>query len=222
MGFSLQYSPEVKKISNHTYSLELSLWNINISLSILVQFYCTSRQAEHNYVYFLKTRHKSHLIESQMQGVTKRCRLSWRTNSAFVYERKCGGREGVAGSYSQWVHAVVHRSPNKLWRSNSIFNLWSNDKSIFKNKWFLRPKRKVFLMNFQGVVSRDFFTLLWKTDNHYLRNCFIVWPYALADRVCLCLVIYWIQKVRGGYLSYSHKEDLAIREEGFNYFVPVL
>jgi hypothetical protein len=32
------------------------------------------------------------------QGVTKRCLLSWLTNSALVYEPKFGGREGVAGS----------------------------------------------------------------------------------------------------------------------------
>jgi hypothetical protein len=28
------------------------------------------------------------------QGVTKRCRLSWLTNNALVYEPKCGGRGG--------------------------------------------------------------------------------------------------------------------------------
>ncbi len=58
------------------------------------------------------------------QGVTKRCHLSRLTsgNSALVYEPKCGGRgEGVAGS--QPMSAAVHRSPNKLWRSNSILNL---------------------------------------------------------------------------------------------------
>jgi hypothetical protein len=32
------------------------------------------------------------------QGVTTRCRLSWLTNSALVYEPKCGGRGGgIAG-----------------------------------------------------------------------------------------------------------------------------
>jgi hypothetical protein len=31
------------------------------------------------------------------QGDTKRCRLSWLTISALVYEPKCGGRKGVAG-----------------------------------------------------------------------------------------------------------------------------
>ncbi len=31
-----------------------------------------------------------------MQGVAKRCRLSWLTNSALVYEPKCEGREGAA------------------------------------------------------------------------------------------------------------------------------
>jgi hypothetical protein len=57
------------------------------------------------------------------QVVTKRYRLSWLTNSALVYEPKCGGREGVAGS--QPMSTALHRSPNKLWRSNSIFNLWN-------------------------------------------------------------------------------------------------
>ncbi len=57
------------------------------------------------------------------QWVKKRGRRSWLTNNALVYEPKCGG--GVlrvsANEYScaQW-------SPNKLLRSISIFNLWSN------------------------------------------------------------------------------------------------
>jgi hypothetical protein len=34
------------------------------------------------------------------QGATNRCRLSWLTNSALVYEPKCGGRGVVAGSQS--------------------------------------------------------------------------------------------------------------------------
>ncbi len=31
------------------------------------------------------------------QGVTKRCRLSWLTNSALVYEPKCGERGEITG-----------------------------------------------------------------------------------------------------------------------------
>jgi hypothetical protein len=46
--------------------------------------------------------------------------VSWQTNSALVYEPKCGRREGVAGS--QKMNRAVHRSPNKLWKSNSLFN----------------------------------------------------------------------------------------------------
>ncbi len=57
------------------------------------------------------------------QGETRRCRLSWLTNSALVYEPKYRGRgergEGELWGLSQWVHY----SPNKLWRCNSIFNL---------------------------------------------------------------------------------------------------
>ncbi len=36
------------------------------------------------------------------QGFTKRCRLSWLTNSALVYEPKSGG-EGELRGLSQWV-----------------------------------------------------------------------------------------------------------------------
>ncbi len=55
------------------------------------------------------------------QGITKRCRLSWLTNIALIYEPKCGGRGGVVGS--QPMSTAVDRSPNKLWRTNFIFNL---------------------------------------------------------------------------------------------------
>jgi hypothetical protein len=39
---------------------------------------------------------KCELVYSH-QGVTKRCRLSWLTNSALVYESKCGGRGELRG-----------------------------------------------------------------------------------------------------------------------------
>jgi hypothetical protein len=53
-----------------------------------------------------------HEKKTPCQGVTKRFHLSWLTNSALVYEPKCGGREGVAGS--QTMSTAVHRSTNKL------------------------------------------------------------------------------------------------------------
>ncbi len=56
------------------------------------------------------------------QGVTKRC-LSWLTDSVLVYEPKCGE---MGGGRSQPMSAAMNKctwSPNKLWRSNSIFIL---------------------------------------------------------------------------------------------------
>jgi hypothetical protein len=61
------------------------------------------------------------------QGVTRRCRLSWLTNSALVYESKCGGMGGggeggcvaSANEYSCARH--VTWSPNKLFRDLSPF-----------------------------------------------------------------------------------------------------
>jgi hypothetical protein len=48
---------------------------------------------------------------ARAEGVTKRCRLSWLTNSALVYESICGGRGGVAGS--QPMSTSVHMVPKK-------------------------------------------------------------------------------------------------------------
>jgi hypothetical protein len=42
--------------------------------------------------------YNSALCVALHHGVTKRCRLSWLTNSALVYEPKCRGVGGVAGS----------------------------------------------------------------------------------------------------------------------------
>ncbi len=51
--------------------------------------------------------------------------ISWLTNSALVYEPKCKGR-----GESQPMSSAVHRSPNKVWRSNSILSLWFPPKRI--------------------------------------------------------------------------------------------
>ncbi len=53
---------------------------------------------------FLVDRRKIRLREvnakNRHQGVTKRCRLSWLTNGALVYEPKCGGLQVSANEYS--------------------------------------------------------------------------------------------------------------------------
>jgi hypothetical protein len=58
------------------------------------------------------------------QGVTKRCRLYLLTNCPLVYESQsqCGGGCGVSANEYSCAHHVTW-SPNKLWRSTSIFNL---------------------------------------------------------------------------------------------------
>ncbi len=61
------------------------------------------------------------------QGVTKRCRLSWLTNSAIVYEPKCGGR-GLRG-LSQRVQ-LCSQSPNKFcfYKDETTYKLISQKK----------------------------------------------------------------------------------------------
>jgi hypothetical protein len=60
------------------------------------------------------------------RGVTKKCRLSWLTNSAIVYEPKCGRMGWMGwggGGVSANEQSLCAWSLNKLQRSNSIFNL---------------------------------------------------------------------------------------------------
>ncbi len=69
---------------------------------------------------------RGRLMVCESQGVTKRCRLSLLTNNTLVYESQCGGM-GVGCGVSSNDYSCEHHvtwSPNKLWRSTSIFNLW--------------------------------------------------------------------------------------------------
>jgi hypothetical protein len=43
-------------------------------------------------LYFTQGRRLELVRLEVSQGVTKKCRLSWMTNSALVYEPKCGGK----------------------------------------------------------------------------------------------------------------------------------
>ncbi len=66
----------------------------------------------------------------QQQGVTKRCRLSWLTNSALLYEPKFGRGRGGGCAVSD-SKTAVHRSPNKLLISNSM---WATGNTVHVDK----------------------------------------------------------------------------------------
>ncbi len=89
----------------------------------------------------------------------KRCRLSLLTNSALVYESQCGGMGGVATS--QPMSTAEHRSPNKLWRSTSIFNLCSKP-SFMITVWRARHDSPIILCLWKGGggVSKQWVTCL--------------------------------------------------------------
>jgi hypothetical protein len=75
----------------------------------------------------------------------KECRLSWLTNSASytIWARLRGGgrRCGVSA-----MSTAVHRSPSKLWRSNSIFNLCFGQSASIRTAYPLGGKRYTFLL----------------------------------------------------------------------------
>ncbi len=83
---------------------------------------------------FLEPRRKSN-VKVFHQGVTKRCRLSGLTNSALVYEPKCGGRGGDCG-ISANEYRCTHRAQINLGNltpylayelniSHTAISLWS-------------------------------------------------------------------------------------------------
>jgi hypothetical protein len=60
----------------------------------------------------------------QTQGVTKRCRLSWLTNSALVYEPNAGGWGRVCG-ISANEHSCAHGAQINFGNITPLFNLCS-------------------------------------------------------------------------------------------------
>ncbi len=109
--------------------------------------------------------------------VRKGCRLSWLTNSALVCEPKCRGRVELRG-LSQWVHLYTW-SPIKLWRSNSIFKLYTDKK---ENRIFLTYKeiqsgpvaksymRKGGFLRYEEM--RKYFPIYEEAGSHiWLCNC---------------------------------------------------
>ncbi len=57
---------------------------------------------ERLYTRGLKGDDKGEYTLSGKQGITKRCRLSWLTNSALVYEPKCGERGSCGVSANEY------------------------------------------------------------------------------------------------------------------------
>ncbi len=112
--------------------------------------------------------------------VRKGCRLSWLTNSALVCEPKCRGRVELRG-LSQWVHLYTW-NPNKFWRSNSIFKLYTAKK---ENRIFLTykeilsgPVAKSYMRKGGFLIyeeMRKYFPIYEEAVSHiWLCNCFIL------------------------------------------------
>jgi hypothetical protein len=70
------------------------------------------------------TEKKVWVYSSNSQGVTQRCHLltQWQIAPSYMSPNARGGG-GLRPAGSQPMSTAVHRSPNKRWRSNSIFNL---------------------------------------------------------------------------------------------------
>ncbi len=66
-------------------------------------------------------------VVNSPQGVTKRCRLSWLTNSSLVHEPKCGRGGGLPG-LSQWVQQLCTIAHGAQINFGDVTPLCSGDK----------------------------------------------------------------------------------------------
>ncbi len=85
------------------------------------------------------------------------CRLSWLTNNVLVYEPKCGGRGGVAGSQS--VSTAVHRSPNKLGYLTPYLTCAGKIPYRSRSSLIINCRYRT-----KESISRDFFSTLQHTQ----------------------------------------------------------
>ncbi len=98
--------------------------------------------------------------------VTKRCRLSLLTNSALGYNfpmRRAGGVLGLrlsAHEYSCAHH--VTQSPNKIWRSTFIFNLWSTTLYHMRNTLMFHLSHSS-CMTLPSITLKSTFYVLYLT-----------------------------------------------------------
>ncbi len=124
-------SNPVFPVSSHLPSATATILrqlNIKDAVLYLIQLllicrFCTQNRCK----YFKLVQETNRVVRYESfyftQGVTKRCRLSWLTMIAPSYTRPNAGRGGEGVEGSQPMNTVVRRSPNKFWRSNSIFNI---------------------------------------------------------------------------------------------------
>ncbi len=85
-------------------------------------------------------------VETNDQGVTKRCRLSWLTNSALVSEAKCG--EGGSRGLSQWVQLYTGAQIN--FGDLTTYLTYANDPVLSRLSFFVCDGDMESLLLFYG------------------------------------------------------------------------
>jgi hypothetical protein len=103
-------------------------------------------------------------------SITKRCRLSWLTNSALVYEPKCGG-EGVSTKEYSCAHGAQINHGNI---TPYLFNLWSGftlnlkcsgvDPIQKQIRIQLRLQILLFYFKMISLIINFFYLLTWHSD----------------------------------------------------------
>ncbi len=102
---------------NHYINLQKQTWSTHFFSQGPVS--CDQHRNKSSVWTFLSSNKKATItVDPPIQGATKRCRLSWMTNSAIVFESQCGVMGGGGGVGSQPVSTAAHItmtwSPNKL------------------------------------------------------------------------------------------------------------
>ncbi len=93
-----------------------------------------------------------------------------------IMSPEAGGTEGVAGSQS--MSTALHRSPNKLWRSNSIFSYLIIRLGLNSDKCAKRWRYKYGARHTKKIRAVFFFWLI-----NYHGETFINWFYANGKKI---------------------------------------
>ncbi len=107
-----------------------------------------------------------------MQEVTKRCRLSWLTNSALAYEPKYERRGGGLWVLSQWLHV------------DSAYARKNSPEDPLTYHWLMKQRRKRFYRNRTSKSKENAFKLdqtLNLSNSFYFNQDLIQKPFPLLQ-----------------------------------------
>ncbi len=162
-----------------------------------------------------------------MHGVTKRCRLSWLTNSALMYETKCGGMGGGGCGFSANKYSCAHGAhinigdltPYLTYEVNTFLNLDSERDCRIRieigRKWYCCKGCSIRIQIVNRNLNLPFLSFFYFQRHPLLRSCkAFVTLYAIRSITNALLQLYTKKKfyVKKTLEIFSGKPNSSVQE----------